>query len=70
MQHCVKNVAPIFNRCVVFNTSLKSFHGHPDPLNTPEHVTRKSLAFYYYTREPHPGEEEKVLTNWQKRPGE
>jgi Rps23 Pro-64 3,4-dihydroxylase Tpa1-like proline 4-hydroxylase len=44
-------VAPIFNRCVIFETNEISFHGHPTPLNTPEGVTRKSLATYYYTKD-------------------
>ena len=34
---------------VIFTTSNVSFHGHPDPLQTPEDVTRKSIALYYYT---------------------
>ncbi|MEM9024915.1 MAG: 2OG-Fe(II) oxygenase [Bacteroidota bacterium] len=42
--------APEFNRCVIFETNEISFHGHPKPLNTPDGVSRKSLATYYYTR--------------------
>ncbi|PPC94880.1 MAG: proline hydroxylase [Methylotenera sp.] len=49
MQQKVKSVAPLFNRCVIFNTDCDSFHGHPDPLTTPPDVTRKSIALYYYT---------------------
>jgi Rps23 Pro-64 3,4-dihydroxylase Tpa1-like proline 4-hydroxylase len=45
---CVQKIAPIFNRCVIFNTTGKPWHGHPHPLNTPNDVTRKSLALYYY----------------------
>ena len=41
--------APSFNRCVIFETNELSYHGHPKPLNTPEGVSRKSLATYYYT---------------------
>lgn len=48
----VKDVAPLFNRCVIFNTDEDSFHGHPDPLTTPEGITRKSIALYYYTATP------------------
>jgi len=49
MKSKVSSVEPIFNRCVIFNTDANSYHGHPDPLNTPENVTRKSIALYYYT---------------------
>jgi hypothetical protein len=49
MQNAVHSIAPVYNRCVIFNTDADSFHGHPDPLLTPENVTRKSLALYYYT---------------------
>jgi 2OG-Fe(II) oxygenase superfamily len=49
MQNKVHSIAPVYNRCVIFNTDADSFHGHPDPLTTPDNVTRKSLALYYYT---------------------
>jgi hypothetical protein len=44
-----KEALPIFNRCVIFNTDADSYHGHPDPLTTPEGVLRRSIALYYYT---------------------
>jgi hypothetical protein len=49
MKNVVHSIAPIYNRCVIFNTDADSFHGHPDPLLTPDNMTRKSLALYYYT---------------------
>ncbi len=52
MTHKVKEIAPLFNRCVIFNTDADSFHGHPDPLTTPPGITRKSIALYYYTAVP------------------
>jgi hypothetical protein len=45
----VKTIYPDFNRCLIFSTDAESFHGHPDPLNIPEGMTRKSIALYYYT---------------------
>ncbi|WP_040260891.1 2OG-Fe(II) oxygenase [Pseudomonas massiliensis] len=49
MKTCLKKILPIYNRCVIFNTDKDSNHGHPEPLTTPEHVTRRSIALYYYT---------------------
>jgi Rps23 Pro-64 3,4-dihydroxylase Tpa1-like proline 4-hydroxylase len=47
---CVKKILPILNKCVIFNTSNKSIHGHPEKLNTPENISRNSIAVYYYTK--------------------
>ncbi len=49
MKSCQRKIAPIFNRCVVFNTDESSFHGHPEPMTCPVGVKRKSIALYYYT---------------------
>lgn len=49
MTTCLKKVSPIYNRCVIFNTDEDSNHGHPEPLTTPEGITRRSVALYYYT---------------------
>lgn len=49
MKSKVKSVAPVWNRCVIFNTDADSYHGHPDPLTTPDGVLRRSVALYYYT---------------------
>lgn len=48
-KRCVQRIAPIFNRAVIFDTSNRSYHGHPRPLECPEERSRKSLALYYYT---------------------
>lgn len=53
MSQCCALIAPIFNRCVIFNTESDSYHGHPDPLNIPDNITRKSIALYYYTASKH-----------------
>ena len=49
MKQCEKKILPSDNRCVIFNTDHDSNHGHPEPLETPDGVTRKSIALYYYT---------------------
>ena len=45
----VKSVAPIFNRCVIFDTHDKSYHGLPNPINFPANDPRRSILLYYYT---------------------
>jgi len=47
----VKEVKLQQNRAVIFSIDGAP-HGHPHPLQCPEGVTRRSLAFYYYTEEP------------------
>jgi hypothetical protein len=49
MRTKVKSVAPVLNRCVIFNTDATSYHGHPDPLMCAPTRSRRSIALYYYT---------------------
>lgn len=49
MTACQKKVAPLLNRVVIFGTTDYTYHGHPDPLRCPPHMTRKSLALYYFS---------------------
>ena len=44
-----KEFPPLFNHCVIFNTTDTSFHGNPVPVNCPAHMSRRSIAMYYYT---------------------
>jgi len=46
---CEKEIAPLFNRLMIFKTDDFSFHGHPKPLNVPQDRSRRSLILYYYT---------------------
>ena len=71
MTHKVKEIAPILNRCVIFNTDADSFHGHPEPLTTPPDITRKSIALYYYTALPIANDTgESRHTNYVARPND
>jgi Rps23 Pro-64 3,4-dihydroxylase Tpa1-like proline 4-hydroxylase len=49
MQKCQAKVLPIFNRVMIFGTTDFTYHGHPDPLQCPQGMTRKSLALYYFS---------------------
>ncbi len=46
----VTEIFPKFNRCVIFLTDKKSFHGHPKKLNCPRNTSRKSIAAYYFIK--------------------
>ena len=46
----VSSYLPIGNRCVIFQASNIAYHGHPEPLQCPEDVLRKSFSTYYYTK--------------------
>lgn len=68
MTNCVKKIAPILNRCVIFNTDYDSFHGHPEPMTCPENIYRKSIALYYYTYADK--NVKTVATNYKSRPND
>ena len=51
MSSKVRDVIPVQNRAVIFNTTTKSFHGHPQPLQCPDDIYRYSIALYYFTVE-------------------
>jgi len=48
-QQCVKRVQPEFGHTLFMPHNTVSYHGHPDPLNTPDGRPRRSLTAYYYT---------------------
>ncbi len=63
---CQQKIFPVFNRMVIFSTTDFSFHGHPQPLNCPDNVIRKSIALYYYSNgRPQSEVSESHLTNYQ-----
>ena len=66
---CGARIAPAFNCAVIFNTTAESLHGYPEPIQCPQHVTRKSLALYYYTIED--GKQIPCDSTWYySRPGD
>ena len=67
---CAHSFSPVFNRCVVFETSEISYHG-VSAVKCPEDRTRKSFAAYYYTKEAPTGWDGQVhSTIFKARPDE
>jgi hypothetical protein len=50
VKNCMHSMQPVFNRCVVFETSDISYHG-VTPIKCPPGQVRRSFAAYYYTNE-------------------
>ena len=44
-----KEIDPIFNRAIIFDTSVNSWHGLPRPMKLPKNVFRKTITSYYLT---------------------
>ncbi|MGE5145824.1 MAG: 2OG-Fe(II) oxygenase [Candidatus Eiseniibacteriota bacterium] len=66
MTRRVQSINPRFNRCVIFRTRERSFHGHPGKLACPDGDSRRSIALYYFRDE---GEVKKLApTNYRARP--
>lgn len=61
LTNCQVQVRPLFNRAILFNTTGLAYHGHPIPLNTPEGISRYSLALYYYLDNVKDGEQTKTV---------
>ncbi len=47
----IQSYLPMGNRCVIFQCTDKSYHGHPEKLSCPENMSRQSLSFYYYSED-------------------
>lgn len=67
------SVPPQIGHALLFETNDISYHGHPDPLECPEGVFRKSIALYYYTP-TRPAADirfgKSEMTNFVERPSE
>jgi len=62
---------PKFNRCVIFNTTSYTYHGHPEPISCPENRSRKSIALYFYSLgRPNDEISDAHSTKWEAVKGE
>ena len=50
MKECKQQILPSFNKMVIFSTTDFSNHGHPDPIECPSNISRKSIALYYFSQ--------------------
>lgn len=57
----VKEVEPIFNRAIIFDTTQNSWHGMSQKLEVPKGIYRKSLAVYYLTEPQHALKHQKAV---------
>jgi Rps23 Pro-64 3,4-dihydroxylase Tpa1-like proline 4-hydroxylase len=63
MTMCEKKILPTFNTMAIFSTTDFSNHGHPELLNCPEEMSRKSIALYYFSS----GRPENEILNVNKK---
>jgi len=68
MEKCEKKIKPHFNTLAMFSTTDFSYHGHPDKLNCPDDMSRKSLALYYYSN-GRPASEKNLISNKFQKDG-
>ena len=70
VKSCFHSMEPKLGRCVIFETSDRSFHG-VSAVTCPETVARQSFAAYYYTKEaPEGWDGTKHSTIFKHRPEE
>lgn len=48
----IQKIDCVFNRAVIFDTTMNSWHGLPSPVKCPENRSRNSLAVYYLCDPP------------------
>ena len=63
MTMCEKKILPSFNTMAIFSTTDFSNHGHPEHLNCPQEMSRKSIALYYFSS----GRPENEILNINKK---
>jgi Rps23 Pro-64 3,4-dihydroxylase Tpa1-like proline 4-hydroxylase len=47
----IKDIVPLYNRVVIFNTSSNSYHGQPGLVSCPKDKFRHVFSVFYYSRE-------------------
>ncbi len=60
-KNLIKEVAPKFNRAIIFDTTQDSWHGMSRKLEVPKGIYRKSLAVYYLTIPNHAKQNQRAI---------
>lgn len=47
-QKVIQNVAPMFNRAIIWRYHKRGFHGYPQPLQCPEGMSRNTFRLFFY----------------------
>jgi hypothetical protein len=47
-EHVIQNVAPVFNRAIIWRYHKRGFHGYPQPLTCPAGMSRNTFRLFYY----------------------
>ena len=66
VSECAARITPAFNRCVIFATDERSYHGVPEKLEAPDDQFRSSVALYYFTAQDDTVDPR--ATNYRPRP--
>lgn len=44
----IQSISPMYNRAVIWRYHKKGFHGYPDPIQCPAHLSRNTFRLFYY----------------------
>lgn len=47
-ENTIQKVAPKFNRAIFWRYHKRGFHGYPEPLTCPEHISRNTFRLFFY----------------------
>lgn len=70
IDRCVKCIAPLFNRMIIFTNTDYSWHGSPDPLECPDDVCRAFLTISYLSDYVDPLDNQRQRAFFCPRPDE
>jgi hypothetical protein len=58
-ENTVQKIPTIFNRAVIWRNHKRGFHGFPDPLQSPEGLSRNTFRLFFYISDAQPREDDR-----------